>query len=52
MWKTLPSSIYADDATWIMCFDKRQYVISQSLDQITQSVSSLQFFRLNRQYSY
>ncbi|MEZ2442874.1 LytR/AlgR family response regulator transcription factor [Chitinophaga sp. RCC_12] len=38
------------DATWIMCFDKQQYVISQSLDQITQSVSSLQFFRLNRQY--
>lgn len=38
------------DATWIMCFDKQQFVISQSLDQITQSVSSLQFFRLNRQY--
>lgn len=38
------------DATWIMCFDKQQYVLSQSLDQITSSVSSKQFFRLNRQY--
>ncbi|WP_142688620.1 LytR/AlgR family response regulator transcription factor [Chitinophaga polysaccharea] len=38
------------DATWIMCFDKQQYNVTQSLDQVTQSVSSLQFFRLNRQY--
>jgi DNA-binding LytR/AlgR family response regulator len=38
------------DATWIMCFDKQSYPLSQSLDQITQSVSPEQFFRLNRQY--
>lgn len=38
------------DASWIMCFDKQQYAINQSLDQITQSVSAKQFFRLNRQY--
>ncbi|MDF2189854.1 LytTR family DNA-binding domain-containing protein [Paraflavitalea sp. CAU 1676] len=38
------------DSTWILCFDKQQYTISQSLDQITQSVSAKQFFRLNRQY--
>ncbi|UYQ91721.1 LytTR family DNA-binding domain-containing protein [Chitinophaga horti] len=37
------------DATWILCFDKQQYPISQSLDQITQSVSGRDFFRLNRQ---
>jgi two-component system response regulator LytT len=38
------------DATWIMCFDKQQFTISQSLDQITNTVSPKQFFRLNRQY--
>lgn len=38
------------DATWILCFDKQQYPINQSLDQITQAVSDKQFFRLNRQY--
>lgn len=38
------------DATWIMCFDKQQYPITQSLDQITQAVSTQQFYRLNRQY--
>lgn len=38
------------DATWIMCFDKQQYPITQSLDQITQAVSAQQFYRLNRQY--
>ncbi|HVI45369.1 MAG TPA: LytTR family transcriptional regulator DNA-binding domain-containing protein [Chitinophaga sp.] len=37
------------DATWILCFDKQQYPISQSLDQIAQSVSQQQFYRLNRQ---
>ncbi|MDI3319459.1 LytR/AlgR family response regulator transcription factor [Pinibacter soli] len=37
------------DATWIMCFDKQQYPITQSLDQITQAVSAQQFYRLNRQ---
>lgn len=39
-----------NDATSIMCFDKQEYAISQSLDQITGSVSSKQFFRVNRQY--
>lgn len=38
------------DATWIMCFDKQQYTINQSLDQITAAVSAKQFFRLNRQF--
>ncbi|WP_217606549.1 LytTR family DNA-binding domain-containing protein [Chitinophaga sp. GbtcB8] len=38
------------DATWIMCFDKQQYTINQSLDQVTNAVSARQFFRLNRQY--
>lgn len=38
------------DATWIATFDKQQYPINQSLDQLTQAVSSQQFFRLNRQY--
>jgi len=37
-------------ATWIMCFDKQQYVINQSLDQVTDAVSAKQFFRVNRQY--
>lgn len=39
-----------NDATCIMCFDKQEYVINQSLDQITSQVSARQFFRLNRQY--
>ncbi|WP_295120218.1 LytTR family DNA-binding domain-containing protein [uncultured Chitinophaga sp.] len=38
------------DATWILCFDKQQYPINQSLDQIAQSVSAQQFYRLNRQF--
>ncbi|MBN9296307.1 MAG: response regulator transcription factor [Filimonas sp.] len=38
------------DSTWIMCFDKQQYPLNQSLDQVTQAVSAKQFFRLNRQY--
>jgi DNA-binding LytR/AlgR family response regulator len=38
------------DATWIMCFDKQQFTLNQSLDQITNAVSAKQFFRLNRQY--
>ena len=39
-----------NDATSIMCFDKQEFALSQSLDQITISVSSKQFFRVNRQY--
>jgi len=39
-----------NDSSTIMCFDKQEYTISQSLDQITASVSPKQFFRINRQY--
>ncbi|SEV97702.1 LytR/AlgR family response regulator transcription factor [Chitinophaga arvensicola] len=39
-----------NELTWIMCFDKQQFSVNQSLDQITQAVSAKQFFRLNRQY--
>lgn len=54
-YKTIPVDDIAyfcirHDATWIVCFDKQQYVINQSLDQVTSTVSAKQFFRLNRQY--
>ena len=39
-----------NDSTSMMCFDKQEYAINQSLDQITSSVSPTQFFRVNRQY--
>ncbi|MET0467062.1 MAG: LytTR family DNA-binding domain-containing protein [Chitinophagaceae bacterium] len=39
-----------NEGTWIQCFDKQKFAISQSLDQITALVSSKQFFRVNRQY--
>jgi len=39
-----------NDSTSMMCFDKQEYAINQSLDQITNSVSPKQFFRVNRQY--
>ncbi|TBO43673.1 LytR/AlgR family response regulator transcription factor [Pedobacter kyonggii] len=39
-----------NDASTIMCFDKQEFALSQSLDQITAQVSSKQFFRVNRQY--
>lgn len=39
-----------NDSTSIMCFDKQEYTINQSLDQVTNTVSSKQFFRVNRQY--
>lgn len=39
-----------NDSTSIMCFDKQEYAVRQSLDEITNSVSSGQFFRVNRQY--
>lgn len=38
------------EATWIMCFDKHQYNLDQSLEQVANSVSAKQFFRVNRQY--
>ncbi|PQA56930.1 LytR/AlgR family response regulator transcription factor [Siphonobacter curvatus] len=40
----------ANEATHIVCFDRQAFSINQSLDQLTSSVSSKQFFRLNRQY--
>ena len=39
-----------NDATSIMGFDKQEFVLNQSLDQVTASVSPKQFFRVNRQY--
>ncbi|MDJ1501282.1 LytTR family DNA-binding domain-containing protein [Xanthocytophaga agilis] len=39
-----------NDSTYIICFDKQEFVLTQSLDQITNAVSSKQFFRVNRQY--
>ncbi|BAV07291.1 two component transcriptional regulator, LytTR family [Filimonas lacunae] len=38
------------NASWIMCFDKQEYPITQSLDQITSAVSAQQFYRINRQF--
>lgn len=39
-----------NEGTSMMCFDKQEFTLSQSLDQIAGSVSSKQFFRVNRQY--
>ncbi|NCD72505.1 LytR/AlgR family response regulator transcription factor [Mucilaginibacter agri] len=39
-----------NDSTSLMCFDGQEYALSQSLDNIAASVSSKQFFRVNRQY--
>lgn len=36
--------------TSMMCFDKQEYVLNQSLDQIVSTVSPNDFFRINRQY--
>ena len=33
-----------------MCFDHQEFALNQSLDQVAGSVSSKQFFRVNRQY--
>lgn len=38
------------DATCILTFDKEQFTINQSLDQVAGAVSATQFFRVNRQY--
>lgn len=40
----------SNNATCIKCFDKKEYVISPSLDQVAAQVSAQQFFRVNRQY--
>lgn len=39
-----------NDGTSIMGFDKQEFVLNQSLDQIAASVSPKQFFRVSRQY--
>ncbi|GAA4323671.1 LytTR family DNA-binding domain-containing protein [Mucilaginibacter gynuensis] len=39
-----------NDSTSIMCFDKQEFALNQSLDQVTASVAARQFFRVNRQY--
>ncbi|RDC58206.1 DNA-binding response regulator [Pedobacter chinensis] len=39
-----------NDSSTIMCFDQQEFVLNQSLDQITALVSAKQFFRVNRQY--
>jgi two-component system, LytTR family, response regulator LytT len=39
-----------NEGTFIMCFDKQEFALSQSLDQVASSVSPKQFFRVNRQY--
>ncbi|MET3981953.1 two-component system response regulator LytT [Mucilaginibacter sp. UYP25] len=39
-----------NEMTSIMCFDQEEYILSQSLDQVTALVSPQKFFRVNRQY--
>ena len=36
--------------SFIICFDKQEYMVNYSLDQIQNLVTDKQFFRLNRQY--
>ena len=38
------------DSSRILCFDRQEYSVNYSLEQIQQLISKLQFFRLNRQY--
>ena len=38
------------ESSVIMCFDKQEYFVNHSLDQIQNLLSGKQFFRLNRQY--
>jgi len=38
------------EASVIMCFDKQEYLVNPSLEQIQNSLPEKQFFRLNRQY--
>lgn len=38
------------ETTWITCFDKQQFTINQTLEQVANTVSAKQFFRINRQY--
>jgi two-component system response regulator LytT len=38
------------EATTIVCFDKQEYPLAQSLDHVHSLLAAHQFFRLNRQY--
>jgi two-component system response regulator LytT len=38
------------DSSIIVCFDKQEYFVNQSLEHIQNLVTEKQFFRLNRQY--
>jgi two-component system, LytTR family, response regulator LytT len=38
------------ESSAIMCFDKQEYFVTHSLDQIQSLVTENQFFRINRQY--
>jgi DNA-binding LytR/AlgR family response regulator len=38
------------DSPVIVCFDKQEYSVNYSLEQIQQLLSELHFYRLNRQY--
>lgn len=38
------------ETTILVSFDKQEYFVSYSLDQLQQLLPALQFFRLNRQY--
>jgi DNA-binding LytR/AlgR family response regulator len=38
------------ESAMIMCFDRKEYCINYSLEQIQQLVTDKFFFRLNRQY--
>ena len=38
------------ESAMIMCFDKQEYFVNYSLDQVQNLLPEKQFFRLNRQY--
>jgi two-component system response regulator LytT len=38
------------ESTVIVCFDKREFSVNYSLEQVQNLVADQQFFRLNRQY--
>jgi two-component system response regulator LytT len=39
-----------NETSIIVCFDKQEYFVNYSLEQIQNFLSGIQFFRLNRQY--
>jgi len=51
---TIPTDTIAffyvrNECSIIVCFDRQEYFVNYSLDQIQHVLSALQFFRLNRQ---